>query len=297
MQLTGVLTALVTPFRAGDVDLDATRALCDRQLDAGIAGLVPCGTTGETPTLSPTEWAAVVRTAVDAAARHHAETGRKVPVIAGVGSNSTAATLANIDAAAELGVDAGLVVFPYYNKPNPRGLAAHVQRACSAGLPVVLYHVPGRTGQRLPCGQLAELCATPGVVAVKEATGDVGYGLELLESLEARAASGAAVTLLSGDDFTFAPLVAMGGHGVISVVSNLAPRMTVRWCDAARTGDVATLRALRQRLQPVVRWLFSDTNPVPVKAGMAAMGLCDAAVRLPLAAGASPPAGLLDGLE
>ncbi|RME24085.1 MAG: 4-hydroxy-tetrahydrodipicolinate synthase [Deltaproteobacteria bacterium] len=292
---TGVLTALVTPFRGDEVDLDAARRLCERQLLAGVAGLVPCGTTGETPTLSPTEWAAVVSTAVDAAARHHAETGRRVPVIAGVGSNSTATTLANIRAAAELGVDAGLVVLPYYNKPNPRGLAAHVQRVCAAGLPVVLYHVPGRTGQRLPCPQLAELCATPGVVAVKEATGDVAYGLELLESLDRVADP--RVHLLSGDDFTFAPLVAMGAHGVISVLSNVAPRLTVRWCDAARTGDVATLHALRQRLQPVVRWLFSDTNPVPVKAAMAAMGLCDAAVRLPLAAGSPPPAGLLDGLE
>ncbi|MCB9780077.1 MAG: 4-hydroxy-tetrahydrodipicolinate synthase [Alphaproteobacteria bacterium] len=295
MQLTGVFTALVTPFAAdGSVDLVAFRALCDRQLAAGIAGLVPCGTTGETPTLTADEWAACVTTAVDAAVDHAAATGRRTPVIAGVGSNSTVGTVATTERALALGADAGLLVFPYYNKPNPAGHIAHVDAAAAVGLPLVLYHVPGRTGQRLPAAQVATLCARPGVVAVKEATGDVAYGIDLVEDLETRAPH---VTVLSGDDFTFAPLVAMGAHGVISVVSNLAPAMTVRWCDAANTGDIATLRALRQRLQPVVRYLFADSNPAPAKAAMAQLGLCRADVRLPLAEGAPAPAGLLEGLE
>lgn len=297
MHLTGVFTALVTPFTDGEVDLAVFRALCDRQLDAGVAGLVPCGTTGETPTLSHGEWEGLVETAVAAAADHGQRTGRRVPVIAGVGSNSTAKTVDAVRDARRLGVDAGLVVFPYYNKPNPRGMAAHVERVCAEGLPVVLYHVPGRTGQRLPGAQLAELCHTPGVVACKEATGDIAFGIDLVEDLERHAETGHRVTVLSGDDFTFAPLVAMGGHGVISVISNLAPRLTVAWCDAAATGDVSTLRDLRRRLQPLVRYLFSDTNPVPAKAVMAAMGLCSDSVRLPLAGGGDPDPALLVGLE
>lgn len=294
MPLTGVFTALVTPFAGGEVDLDAFAALCRRQLDAGVAGLVPCGTTGEAPALSAAEWTALVETTLRLAEEHRTATGREVPVLPGVGTNSTASTVELVERARKLGAAAGLLVLPYYNKPNPRGLQAHVERAASVGLPLVVYHVPGRTAQRLPVGQLAALCQVPGVVACKEATGDVSYGLDLIELLEV---AGAPVTVLSGDDFTFAPLVAMGGHGVISVLSNLAPRMTVAWCDAARTGDVATLRDLRRRLQPLVRYLFSDTNPVPAKAALAAMGLCSDEPRLPLAAGSRPDPALIRGLQ
>jgi len=287
MQLSGVYTALVTPFRQrpvggwGKVDLPTYERLCQRQLDAGVAGLVPCGTTGETPTLDDGEWASLVSTAVRVA-------DGRVPVIAGCGSNSTRRTVETIHRAAGLGADAALVVFPYYNKPNPAGLRAHVVASCNAGLPVVLYHVPGRTGQRLPAQQLAELCNIDGVVALKEATGDVGLGQHLLELTRA--------PILSGDDFTFAALMAMGGSGVISVISNLAPAMTVAWAAAARDGDVATLRRLRARLLPVVRYLFADTNPVPAKAAMSAMGLCADRVRAPLAPGAAPPADLIADL-
>jgi 4-hydroxy-tetrahydrodipicolinate synthase len=285
MQLRGVYTALITPFKSGEVDLDTFRAHCDRQLAAGVHGLVPCGTTGETPTLSHGEWSGCIRTAVAAAAG-------SVPVIAGCGSNSTAKTVAAIEEAIALGADAALVVFPYYNKPNPAGLAAHVQAACAPGLPVVLYHVPGRTGQRLPASQLESLCRTPGVVALKEATGDVALGIEVIQRL-----ADTNVSILSGDDFTFAPLTAMGGHGVISVVSNPAPAQTVAWYEAANSGDIATLRGLSDRLMPLVRYLFSSSNPVPVKAAMAAMGLCDNELRLPLAPGEAPPPALIAGLS
>ena len=285
MKLRGVYTALVTPFRSGEVDLDQYRTLCDRQLDAGVHGLVPCGTTGETPTLTHAEWSGCIRTAVAAA-------GGSVPVIAGCGSNSTARTVAAIEEAIALGADAALVVFPYYNKPNPTGLAAHVQAACAPGLPVVLYHVPGRTGQRLPAAQLESLCRTPGVVALKEATGDVALGIDVLQRL-----SDTDVAILSGDDFTFAPLTAMGGHGVISVVSNPAPALTCAWYDAADPGDIASLRGLSDTLMPVVRYLFSASNPVPVKAMMAAMGLCENEVRLPLAPGEAPLAAMLEGIR
>lgn len=294
MKLTGVFTALVSPFSAGEVDLVTFRALCERQVQAGVAGLVPCGTTGEAPTLSGAEWSALVETAIEVARAHEAQTGQRVQVVPGVGTNSTASTVEAVQRARKLGADGGLLVLPYYNKPNPRGLLAHVERACAEGLPIVVYHVPGRTAQRLPVAQLARLCEVPGVVSCKEATGDVAYGIDLIEAVELH---GAGVTVLSGDDYTFAPLVAMGAHGVISVLSNIAPRMTVAWCDAARTGDIATLRDLRRRLQPLVRYLFADSNPVPVKAAMAAMGLCADGPRLPLASGSPPDLELIRGLQ
>lgn len=282
MRLSGVFTAVVTPFEDGGVDHDCFRSLCERQLEAGVTGLVPCGTTGETPTLTDDEWADLVATAVETAA------GR-APVIAGCGSNSTAKTVSTITRARALGADAALVVFPYYNKPNPPGLRAHVEACARAGLPLVLYHVPGRTGQRLPVDQLADLCNTPGVVALKEATGDLLLGQHLLELTDR--------PVLSGDDFTFAPYMAMGAAGVISVLSNLAPALTVRWARAAEAGDIKALRELRVRLMPLVRYLFADTSPVPAKAAMAAMGLCKDEVRLPLAPGKPPARELLAGLE
>ncbi len=280
-RLTGVHTALVTPFKDGEVDLHTFRDLCERQLDAGIAGLVPCGTTGETPTLTEEEWAALVRAAVEVA---HG----RVPVLAGCGSNSTKKTVENLAAARALGADGGLVVLPYYNKPTPAGLKGHVAALADAGLPVVLYHVPGRTAQRLPVSQLAELCHMPGVVGVKEATGDVAYGVELM--LQNPGA------VLSGDDFTFAPLVSYGAAGVISVVSNIAPALTVQLCEAARSGDLAQARALNDQLFPLIRYLFAETSPVPCKAAMAAMGLCENELRLPLAPTRLPPASMFEGL-
>ena len=272
MNLRGVFTALVTPFQEGKVDLATFRALCQRQLQGGVSGLVPCGTTGETPTLTTTEWRSLIAVAVE-------EANGQVPVIAGCGSNSTRQTLDNIRLAKQLGADAALVVFPYYNKPNQPGLLAHVQAICAEGLPIVLYHVPGRTGQRLTGARLEELCRVPGVIGLKEATGDVALGQELLNRLQ-----DTSISLLSGDDFTFAALVAMGFHGVISVVSNPAPKLTSDWYTAADTGDINVLRELRKCLLPVVDDLFSDTNPLPCKAMMAQMGLLRNEARLPLQA-------------
>jgi len=267
----GVFTALVTPFLKGNVDYETFRSLCQRQIESGIAGLVPCGTTGETPALTQKEWQKLISISVEES------NGR--PVIAGCGSNSTAVTVDNIRQAKALGADAALVVFPYYNKPNQAGLLAHVQAACSEGLPIVLYHVPGRTGQRLSADQLETLCTVKGVVGLKEATGDVALGQELLNRL-----SGTAVSLLSGDDFTFAALVAMGFDGVISVVSNPAPQLTCEWYQAADIGDVATLREMRKTLLPLVDELFSESNPLPCKAIMASMNLLQNEARLPLIA-------------
>ena len=274
MQFSGVHTALITPFTSsGTLDLTAYEALAQRQIQAGVHGLVPCGTTGETPTLDPEEWEQCITTAVRVA-------DGRVPVTAGVGTNNTRTTLGLIKRAKSLGVDAGLMVFPYYNKPNPHGIRAHVEQATAIGLPLVLYHVPGRTGQRLPAAQLAELANMPGVVAVKEATGDILYGTDVITATK--------TPILSGDDFTFLPLLTAGGRGVISVVSNVAPAATVKIFEDSEQGRMDDARQGLHQLWNVIHFLFADTNPVPCKAIMSQMGLCEATVRLPLAPLATP---------
>lgn len=276
LTLNGVFTALVTPFKSEShdfvVDYETFRVLCKRQIDSGVQGLVPCGTTGETPTLSNEEWQRVISIAVE-------EADGRVPVIAGCGTNNTRSTVANVRQAKALGVDAALVVFPYYNKPNHAGHLAHVKAVCSVGLPVVLYHVPGRTGQRLSPALLEELCRVPGVVGLKEATGDVALGLDLCNRL-----SDTEVALLSGDDFTFATLMTHGFHGVISVLSNPAPAQTVAWASAAAKGITADLVRYRTTLLPLVDFLFHQSNPLPCKALMEDMKLLESHARLPLVA-------------
>ena len=265
----GVHTALVTPFNAsGDVDLDAFARLAQRQLDAGIHGLVPCGTTGETPTLTASEWELCTRAAVELAAG-------KVPVTTGVGTNATASTVATCERALELGADAGLLVFPYYNKPNPEGHRAHVRAALATGLPLVLYHVPGRTGQRLAPELIAELASYDGVIGVKEASGDLQLGTNVITRTS--------TPILSGDDFSFLGLLAQGGAGVISVVSNVDPAGTVEVYERFAAGDTAGARAAFLRIWELMHFLFSDTNPTPTKAALARLGLCEAHVRGPLA--------------
>ncbi len=283
MRWYGVHTALITPFRSGEVDLACFEALCRRQLAAGVQGLVPCGTTGETPTLREEEWLALVRCAVQCAAG-------AVPVTAGCGSNDTRSTCRRIRLARQAGADAALVVLPYYNKPPPAGLRAHVRACAAEGLPLVLYHVPGRTAQRVAPELLAELAAIDGVVAIKEATGELGYANLLLQATP--------IPVLSGDDGTFFPLVALGGSGVISVISNLAPAASVALYEAACAGDLPQARQLHFGLLPVVEWLFHVTSPIPCKAAMAAAGLCADELRLPLTAFEDEvPAMVLDVLE
>jgi 4-hydroxy-tetrahydrodipicolinate synthase len=264
----GVHTALVTPFSAdGTIDVDAFETLCERQIAAGVHGLVACGTTGETPTLDDDEWAALVAAAVRVSA------GR-VPVCAGIGTSATTTTVRNAERAKALGADTGLLVFPAYNKPNPSGHRLHVDAALATGLPLVLYHVPGRTAQTLPARLLAELASRPGVVAVKEATGDLRYGGDVMTHTR--------TPVLSGDDFTFLGLLAQGGEGVVSVVSNVAPTQTVAVYDHFRAGRVAEARAAFVALWDLIGFLFAETNPVPCKQALAELGLCRPDVRPPL---------------
>lgn len=277
----GVHTAIVTPFRGGELDLDAWGRLLQRQLDAGVHGVVVTGTTGESPTVGADERDRLLAAAL--------ERGRgKAAITMGVGTNDTRSTVRNARRAAELGADAGLLVLPYYNRPSFAGLRAHVAAACETGLPMIVYHVPTRTGQRLGPEQLAELCSTPGVVACKEATGEMIYAQDFLAR--------SPVPLLSGDDFTWLPALSIGGMGVISVLSNVAPELTVQVWEAWQRGEVRAAAALHARLYPVVKYLFGDASPGPCKAMLAAMELCTDEVRAPLAASQPPPEDLLDGL-
>lgn len=285
-RLQGVFTALVTPFRRdGALDREAFTRLVRRQLEAGIHGLVPCGTTGETPALDDAEWEEVIGLAVEAAK------GR-VPVVPGTGTNNTAQSVRRTCRARELGADAALVVTPYYNKPNPLGLLEHFRRiAGESGLPLVLYNVPGRTGLNVQPELVLELAKIPGVVAIKEASGNLGQAMAILEQRDT------AFSVLSGEDDLACATTLMGGDGIISVLSNVDPSGMVRMIEAALRGDVATARREHYRMLPLARALFAETNPVPSKAALARLGLLEDVVRPPLAAaGESTRTRLSDAL-
>lgn len=275
MKLQGAMTALVTPFlEDGSVDTATLRKLVRWQVDSGIDGLVPCGTTGEGATLSAEEHALVIRTVAE-------ESGRRVPVVAGCGTNDTRTTVAAAQRAAEAGADALLVVSPYYNKPNATGMVAHYRAVAeAAGLPVVPYNVPGRTGQNLGAELILRLAEIPGVVAVKEAAANLEQVADLL------AGRPEGFSVLSGDDSLVLPSLALGIDGVVSVVSNEAPGPMARLVSAARRGDYDEARAIHYRLLGLMRANFLESNPVPVKAAMAMLGFGREATRLPL----GPPA-------
>ena len=282
LKLQGSLTALATPFRDGRFDEDAYRTLIADQLAHGTAGLVPVGTTGEAVTLSGTERARVVRVAVEAAQ------GR-VPVLGGAGSNSTAATIEGIAQVREAGADAALVVTPYYNKPNQAGLFEHY-RACARahpGFPLVPYNVPGRTGCDLLPDTCLRLCELSEVVALKEATGS------MVRAVDIRERCGDRLTLLSGDDFTVAPFIAVGGEGVISVSSNVAPAKMAELVAAARAGDRARAADLQVGLNALHRLLFVEPNPIPVKWALHLLWRFSPELRLPLVPLGEPHASAL----
>lgn len=280
--LRGAWTALVTPFASdGGVDVGALRALCRRQVEAGV-GLVPCGTTGETPTLTSDEYDLVVRTAVEVAAG-------AMPVIAGTGSNSTRGTIANTQRARELGADAALVVVPYYNKPPQSALLTHFRAvADEGGLPVVLYNVPGRSACNMSADTSLALAEHPNIVAIKEASAD----LDQIQRLIFEAPAGFSV--LSGDDAWTLPMLLLGGHGVVSVAGNVVPRSLAALVEAGLGGDADRSRTLQATLLPLFRALFLTTNPIPVKRAAQLLGQGRAELRPPLAADALTDAMLAD---
>ena len=271
ISLQGALTALITPFGAdGRVDLPALEGLTCWQVERGIHGLVPCGTTGEGATLSADEHRDVVATVVRAAA------GR-VPVVAGCGSNDTLRTVGAAKAAAEAGADALLVVSPYYNKPNHSGMLSHFETVAGAtDLPLVVYNVPGRTGQNLGAKLILELAGIGGVIGVKEASGD----LDQISAILAGRPAGFAV--LSGDDSLALPMIQEGAIGVISVASNIVPAEVVALVRHAMAGEFDAAQALHNKYARLFDDLFIDTNPIPVKAAMAMMGMIEEIYRLPM---------------
>ncbi len=270
-RIRGSITALITPFRDGKVDLKAFGEIVERQIAEGTQGLVPCGTTGETPTLSHDEFLAVVGTAVKIAK------GR-VPVIAGTGTNSTMHTIELTQAVEELGADAALVVTPYYNKPTQEGLYLHYRAVASVTrLPILIYNIPGRAAVDMSVETMARLAKLPNIVGVKDATAN------LARVTQQRLACGVNFIQISGEDPTALGFNAHGGVGCISVTSNVAPRLCADMQNATLKGDYSAARKIQDRLMSLHENLFCETSPAPVKYAASLLGLCEADCRLPLA--------------
>ncbi len=271
-RLEGSMVAIVTPMKDGAVDLRALRELTEWQVAEGTDGIVPCGTTGEGATLTPQERADVIRAVVETVR------GRAL-VIAGAGSNVTRDAIESVKAAKELKADAALVVTPYYNKPTPEGLYRHYLAIWEAArFPVVAYNVPSRTSVDMMPDTVARLAKAGAIVGIKEATANMDRQVQLVEKVGKDA-----IAYLSGDDFTALPYIACGGHGVISVVANIAPRAMKELVAAARRGDLAKALDRQVAMAELNRMMFVETNPGPVKAGVALLGKASAELRLPLA--------------
>lgn len=285
VDLTGAFTALITPFDDGEVDHEAFAEHVDRQISDGVDGIVPCGTTGEAATLSRNEILAVVETAVEAAE------GR-VPVVAGTGTNDTHKTIDRTSAVAEIdGVDAALVVAPYYNKPSQEGMYRHFAEVAEhGGLPIVLYNVPSRTGVSMSAETVDRLAQLDRIIGIKEASGD----MRLVSRIAAQA--GDDLQLMSGDDFTTFPLVALGGTGCVSVAGNLDPGTMSELVAATHRGDLERARRLHHKIQPLARALFSEPNPIPTKMAASILGWCEPDVRGPLYVPSEDFADLMEDL-
>lgn len=271
MQFHGALTALVTPFRNEQIDEEKYRGHIEDQIRRGINGLVPCGTTGESATMTHAEHKQAIQICVDQAK------GR-VPVVAGAGSNNTREAIELTTFAKQAGADGTLHITPYYNKPTQAGVVAHFQAiARDVPIPMVVYNVPGRTGLNVLPETLAQLKQTvPEVVGVKEASGNIKQMSEVIEQC------GPDFTVLAGDDFVVLPLLSMGGKGVISVLSNLLPDKMAELCSAYAQKDLEKAKALHFELAPLSRAMFLETNPIPVKTSLALMGRMELNLRLPL---------------
>ncbi|HPE06553.1 MAG TPA: 4-hydroxy-tetrahydrodipicolinate synthase [Smithellaceae bacterium] len=266
----GAITALVTPFKNGQVDEKALRELIEFQIVGGVDGLVPCGTTGESPTLTHDEHDRVIEITIDAARK-------RVPVIAGTGSNSTAEALRLTKHAYEAGADGALIACPYYNKPTQEGLYQHFQMiAQNVPIPIIPYNIPGRTGVNMSPELIARLAKINNIVGVKEASGSLKQMNDVLDLC------GPDFDVLSGDDGLTLPLMAIGGRGIISVASNIVPADMAALVDSVDEGSLANARALHQKMSPLFDVLFVETNPIPVKAALSLMGKIEYEYRLPL---------------
>ncbi len=266
----GAIVAIVTPFKNGTVDEEALRNLIEEQIAAGTDGIAPCGTTGESTTLSHGEHDRVIEITIDAVKK-------RVPVIAGTGSNSTTEAIRLTRHAWEAGADAALMVCPYYNRPTQEGLYQHYRKiAEEVPIPIIIYNIQSRTGVNLLPETLARLATIPNIVGVKEASGSLKQMSDVIHLC------GPDFAVLSGDDIFTLGLLALGGKGVISVISNVAPADMAALVDAFAAGNLQKARALHYRMSPLIDALFIETNPIPVKAALAMMGKVEYELRLPL---------------
>ena len=268
----GVFTAIVTPFHNGELDEESLRSFIEFQIENGVSGLVPCGTTGESPTLSHAEYLRTVKLTVDTVRQ-------RVPVIAGAGANSTAKAVGLSQEVKLLGADATLQVAPYYNKPTQEGLYQHYKAVAKVGLPVMVYNVPGRTGVNIAPHTMERLAKLPAIAALKDANGDLAQTFATIQLCDNK------ITLLSGDDALTLPMMHLGGKGVVSVISNLLPAKMVDLCRCMEAGDTARAEEIHTQLTPLFETLFIEPNPIPIKTALMEKGLIKSAeLRLPLTA-------------
>ncbi|MCE2485576.1 MAG: 4-hydroxy-tetrahydrodipicolinate synthase [Desulfurellaceae bacterium] len=267
----GSFVAQVTPFKNGRVDEQALAAMIEWQIDSGTHGIVPCGTTGESATLSHEEHTQVVKLAVEVV-------NKRVPVIAGTGSNSTAEAIRLTREAQEVGADGALMISPYYNRPTQEGIYQHYKAVAQAvpGFPIVFYNIPGRTGSNIEPATMARMAELDNIVGVKEATGSIDQVINI------RLACGDKLAVLSGEDALTFSMMALGGKGVISTVANVAPKQMAAVVNAGLAKDWDTASALQLELVPLIRAVFLETNPIPAKTALALMGKCALELRLPL---------------
>jgi len=267
---SGSMVALVTPFKNGQVDWPSLEALVDFHLQNGTNGIVPCGTTGESATLSHAEHDEVIRMVIKAV-------NKRVPVIAGTGSNSTDEAVRLTKEAERSGADGALMISPYYNRPTQEGIYQHYKKVASeVGIPLIVYNSPGRTGSKIEPETLARLAEIKNVAGVKEATGSVDQAIDVIRLCGDRLA------VYSGEDSLIYSLMALGGKGVISTVANVAPRQTAQLTEACLAGRWDDGRRMQFELIPLIRSLFIETNPIPVKTALALMGKCTGELRLPM---------------
>jgi len=278
----GSIVALITPFKNNKVDYDKLAELIEWHIGQGTSGIVPCGTTGESATLSHQEHKDVIKFTVDACKK-------RIPVIAGTGSNNTVEALELTEFAEKTGADGALLITPYYNRPTQEGLYRHFKIiAENTKIPLVLYNVPSRTGVNMLPATIARLAGFKNVVAVKEASGSIDQSVEIIQSTAGR------VKVLSGDDSLFLPIMAVGGDGVISVVANVVPKDTRSLYDSFVAGDLAKAKELHYKLFPLIKAMFIETNPIPVKAALRLMGRINEEIRLPMC---EPAAATLEKLK
>ena len=267
---TGSMVALVTPFKNGAVDWQSLEALIDFHLQSGTHGIVPCGTTGESATLSHQEHDEVIRAVIKAV-------NKRIPVIAGTGSNSTDEAVRLTREAEKSGADGALMISPYYNRPTQEGIYQHYKKVASAvGIPIIVYNIPGRTGSKIEPETLARMSEIKNIAGVKEATGSVDQAIDVIRLCGDRLA------VYSGEDSLIFALMALGGKGVISTVANVAPKETAALTEACSSGNWQKGRELQFKLMPLIRSLFIESNPIPAKTALSLMGKCSSDLRLPL---------------